>query len=230
MGTRGAYGFRIEGQDKLSYNHWDSYPSGLGEKLIKELGRSKRAEETFSQWLTRLRTIAKTIVLVDNDTPPTAEEIKTLEKWTDLTVSEQTVDDWYCLLREAQGVLEPWIADNITVMFNGNGFMANSLFCEWAYVINLDTGMFETYKGFNKSPGGPGRYAELKREASWASETYYGVTLVHELPLSDLWTVDIEAWLKIVDPPEEEDTDFDDTHDNDITAEDEPLIVDLVAD
>ncbi len=26
MGTRGAYGVRIDGQDKIAYNHSDSYP------------------------------------------------------------------------------------------------------------------------------------------------------------------------------------------------------------
>jgi hypothetical protein len=29
-------------------------------------------------------------------------------------------------------------------------FAADSLFCEWGYVINLDDNLFEVYKGFNK--------------------------------------------------------------------------------
>ena len=30
MGTRGAYGFRINDKDKVTYNHFDSYPDGFG--------------------------------------------------------------------------------------------------------------------------------------------------------------------------------------------------------
>ena len=30
MATRGAYGFRLNGVEKLFYNHYDSYPEGLG--------------------------------------------------------------------------------------------------------------------------------------------------------------------------------------------------------
>jgi len=30
MGTRGSFGFRIKTKDKLAYNHFDSYPDGLG--------------------------------------------------------------------------------------------------------------------------------------------------------------------------------------------------------
>jgi len=33
MGTRGAYGFRKNGIDKVTYNHFDSYPEQLGESL-----------------------------------------------------------------------------------------------------------------------------------------------------------------------------------------------------
>lgn len=34
MGTRGAYGFYKDGQNKLTYNHFDSYPEGLGNTVV----------------------------------------------------------------------------------------------------------------------------------------------------------------------------------------------------
>lgn len=34
MGTRGIYGFRKNKKDKTSYNHYDSYPSCLGEQMF----------------------------------------------------------------------------------------------------------------------------------------------------------------------------------------------------
>ena len=35
MSTRGVYGFRKNNTDKITYNHYDSYPSGLGNVILK---------------------------------------------------------------------------------------------------------------------------------------------------------------------------------------------------
>ncbi|SVD17359.1 uncharacterized protein METZ01_LOCUS370213, partial [marine metagenome] len=37
MGTRGAIGFTIDGQNKLTYNHMDSYPEWLGARILAML-------------------------------------------------------------------------------------------------------------------------------------------------------------------------------------------------
>ena len=34
MSTRGTFGFHRNGKDELYYNHWDSYPDGLGAAFI----------------------------------------------------------------------------------------------------------------------------------------------------------------------------------------------------
>ncbi len=35
MGTRGVFGFHKDGVDKITYNHYDSYPTCLGEEVKK---------------------------------------------------------------------------------------------------------------------------------------------------------------------------------------------------
>lgn len=35
MGTRGLYGIRKDGVDKVTYNHFDSYPEYLGKNMLK---------------------------------------------------------------------------------------------------------------------------------------------------------------------------------------------------
>jgi hypothetical protein len=37
MGTRGLVGFTVNGQHLLTYNHFDSYPSGLGTQTFRWL-------------------------------------------------------------------------------------------------------------------------------------------------------------------------------------------------
>ena len=34
MSTRGAVGIRMNGIDKIGYNHFDSYPTGLGDDIL----------------------------------------------------------------------------------------------------------------------------------------------------------------------------------------------------
>ena len=44
MGTRGLYGFRKNGVDKTTYNHFDSYPDGLGADVIESLKKDWEKE------------------------------------------------------------------------------------------------------------------------------------------------------------------------------------------
>ena len=40
MGTRGVFGFRKGGIDKIAYNHYDSYLTGLGKDIVKFIKRN----------------------------------------------------------------------------------------------------------------------------------------------------------------------------------------------
>jgi len=189
MGTRGAYGFRVGGTDKVTYNHFDSYPDSLGVAILSFL-RDVGNDE--------LRDIAERIELVDETTPPTRRQINMCQKagTVNLGVSGQSTKDWYCLLRNAQGDLGIYRRDEngmapLPFMIDSHQFLIDSLFCEWAYIINLDTGMLEIYRGFNKNRDAKGRFC--KRVGRYAScqcddqyyrdNHYYGVQLIWEMPL-----------------------------------------------
>jgi hypothetical protein len=179
MSTRGILGFRISETDKVSYNHSDSYPDGLG---IQVLGFIREVDDV------ELKEIAERIELINEDIPPTAEQIKICKEagTVDLNVSTRSEKDWYCLLRNAQGDLESYrkTAENpspLPFMVDSSGFMTDSLFCEWGYIINIDTGNLEIYKGFNEDPEAPGRYASLR---GGENSEYYGIKLILELPFN----------------------------------------------
>jgi hypothetical protein len=62
MSTRGLWGFVIDGEEKLTYNHSDSYPDGLGSKL---LGWLQEAD------LDDVRQQARELMMVSDSAPPT---------------------------------------------------------------------------------------------------------------------------------------------------------------
>lgn len=140
MATRGSVGIRYKQTDKVGYNHFDSYPTGLGEQLLLYLKGNTQ------------QNLLKTY-----------NEIQTNGK--------QDVWDWE--------------KHEINIRFqNYEKFLRNSLFCEFAYIINLDTEKLQFYVGFNKDKEGLGRYAKYTVDET---KKYYGVVLKNEIPLKELF-------------------------------------------
>lgn len=152
MSTRGAYGFVKNKEMKITYNHYDSYLEGLGLSVIKFIANTTDAE---------LNKIFDKIIMVNEDSIPTQEQIKECEKVTNLNVSSKSVNDWYCLLRNAQGNLEEYKND-LRYMIDNKEFMGDSLFCEFAYILNLDDKRLEIYKGFNKDKETDNDYTQFR--------------------------------------------------------------------
>src|SRR4051812_34899183 len=101
MGTRGAFGIRYGEQDKLVYNHFDSYPEGLGDKLFQKIQEAIVAHQSaggtwdalLGKW--RGQALAGRLIRA-NDGPPTEAEKQRCRDLdlVDLRVSQQTEDDW----------------------------------------------------------------------------------------------------------------------------------------
>lgn len=174
MGTRGIYGFRKNGVDKLSYNHYDSYPDYLGEQIAKFCA---------GYTLPEMNDLYDKIVMVDESAKPTTEQIGqcVAAGLADLSVSTQKVDDWYCLLRNAQGdltVLDKLIkSGGAAYMIDNQEFIKDSLFCEYGYIINLDTNMLEFWVGFQRTPQEGNRYGQEQEDG------YYPCALKAVFPL-----------------------------------------------
>ena len=66
-------------------------------------------------------------------------------------------------------------------------FLADSIMCEYAYILNLDTRELEYYRGRNRDPAAPGRYVgrgKWSPPPPMTGVSYYGVRLVKAIPFS----------------------------------------------
>lgn len=175
MGTRGFVGFVADGVEKIAYNHWDSYPSGLGADTLAWLRFAAQDVENLRQLVRALR------VIDEDSPPPTEDDLKRLAEFADLNVSTRDPREWYVLLRETQG--NPANMLLAGVIEDASDFPADSLFAEWGYVVDLDAETFEVYQGFQTAAHNNGRFSGRKTRVH---SEYHPVALVRSWPLSEL--------------------------------------------
>lgn len=146
MSTRGIFCVVEDNEYKLAiYNHFDSYPSGLGVdilKILRENGYGKLSETVRNmKKLTQKMFDEKCIEIAGS-----------LDKYVKYGEEIQ-----YQIKKDVRDMFpEPMVLD---ILNNTTGyytdylnFAADSLFCEWGYVIDLDKKTFEVFKGFNEEP------------------------------------------------------------------------------
>ncbi len=148
MGTRGVFGFFYKGCLYIVYNHFDSYPSGLGADLVHEIQQAI-ADDTLKDWSKLL----ENITIIDQDSIPTQKDIIRLRNYADLTVSLQSQKDWYCLTRRCQGsmfnvllsgYLCPYMdTAEISSKYASEGILDD--YEDYGYILNFDENTFDVF-------------------------------------------------------------------------------------
>jgi hypothetical protein len=194
MGTRGFIGIVIDGDVKISYNHYDSYPEGMGLSVLGWVTANRHALTcgTHRDVSGGPVDLARKLQVVSSDSVPTPAQIKRLTRFANLGVSEQSVNDWYCLLRECQGDIAATLEAGVIV--DASAFPADSLFAEWGYIIDMDDpsgACLEVYRGFQHAPHTLGRFhAAPLPDAPHRTDPYYPVALCGAWSLNALPTGD----------------------------------------
>ena len=140
MGTRNLTIVHKNGEYKVAqYGQWDGYPGGLGVTLLNFLKNVNM--DSFRN-------------AIDNVSFYTKEEIGEINKTIDEIRKDIPNYSWqkdFPQLSRDTGVdiLNLITFKGVNKVNNSIDFAADSLFCEWAYVIDIDTNKFEVYKGFN---------------------------------------------------------------------------------
>lgn len=183
MGTRNLEVVVLNGEVRVAqYCQFDGYPDGQGLTALSFV-RDQMNRELFTQRLLQSAWI-------------TPEEHKQL--WVDCGASpDSDMVEWSVSekFKEVNPHLHRNTGANIFELIQNstNGlklqdslsFAADSLFCEWAYVIDFDKNTFEVYSGFNKNPlPDTERFAHLQE----AGSEYSPISLVKSYSLKDLPT------------------------------------------
>ena len=188
MSIRGVYGFRLHGQDKITYNHSSSSPEFLGKAFVEWIHQHSRAE---------LEAIASALDVVDDTTLPTPEHLTALRPWVQKMerVDETNIANiWYTLLHSTQGDPHAW-DQGLRLIHDDHAFLSDGLFCEWGYVLDLDTETFEVYVGGTRDAHAQAaRYAVTQPGPSgyWACRVLTRFSL-DNLPVPDDFSAHVRA-------------------------------------
>ena len=181
MGTRNLTIVYLDGEYKVAqYGQWDGYPEGQGLVCLRFL-KEKMNKEKFIKAVRSLDWISEK-ELDDLWKSYGAKEdgtinIKNANKFNNEhpEFSRDTGAEILSLIQEG----------NINRLDNYIKFAANSLHCEWAWLVDLDAEKFEAYRGFNKRPlTEKDRFFYLGNNAD--DYGYYGIIKVAEWDLGNL--------------------------------------------
>lgn len=123
MSTRGFVAWKIDGKTTYSYNHSDSYPSGLGEDVLT------------AAHIPDLATKLAGLRLLDESEDATPEDIAAFGGKTGQHVSRNF--DNYAMFRDLQGDIPAMIEAGVALTIpepSGDG--------EWGYLLDFDADEF----------------------------------------------------------------------------------------
>lgn len=202
MGTRNLTCVVKDGEYKVAqYGQWDGYPEGHGLTILRFIS-DKNNLDKFKLGLEKVRFLDydgkdKNFVEEYNKACPkyygdqekrTPEQVHWFETYKSRDIGAK-------ILRNIADS-----KDEEIILVNNLEFAADSLFCEWAYVVDFDKNTFEVYKGYNKHHLDDGeRFKDMKGE-----DGYHPVAYICSFDLDDLPSED-EFLNKFKD--EEESTD-----------------------
>lgn len=198
MGTRHLICVVNGGDYRIAqYGQWDGYPEGQGAAILDFL-KSPMAERLKKNlgnctWITK------------DEYEKLWEEfgVDAKQKWIDNDVYQDFCSKHPELSRDTGAKILGIVAGATgeIKLQNSLDFSQDSLFCEWAYVIDFDQNTFEIYQGFNETPLEESErfYTADQKEDE---NGMYPVKLLKSFDLSELPSE--EEFLEICEPAEDE--------------------------
>lgn len=171
MGTRNLTMVIQNGKTKVSqYGQWDGYPTGAGSVILKFFQRNDFDLSTLKSKISDLSEY-------------TEEELDKIDKMSNWEEKHPH------LSRNVGSDILNLIYDGFVEKIHLNDkFIYDSLFCEWAYLVDLDNNFLEIYKGFNKDRLDRFErfYDDFPNEGGYYACKLYAIFPLNDLPLSFL--------------------------------------------
>ena len=151
MGTRHLIAVYLDGDYRIAqYGQWDGYPQGQGLSVLEFLTEQMDVEQ-FKKALRNTQEIGEydrkklyKAFGADKDGMISHDDFQRFTK-AHPELSRDTGADILKIVQDHP--------DGIKLKFDLD-FAKDSLFCEWAYVIDFDKNTFEVYEGFQQEPIG----------------------------------------------------------------------------
>lgn len=197
MGTRNLTMVILNNQTKVAqYGQWDGYPAGQGATVVEFLRKAN---------IDKLKTnILKCRFLSEEEIDARYKALGITGDFMSMEQSANFKASNPQLNRDmAAEVLEEIYNGNVYELWDNSAFANDSLFCEWAYVVDLDKMELEVYTGFNKQPlTEKDRFFPLQGDVSRIEDTYFPIKLLKSFDINNLPTED--DFIKECEPVEEE--------------------------
>jgi hypothetical protein len=168
MGTRNLTLVKNNGEYKVAqYSQWDGYPEGQGFIVVNFLNQSGFDIELFKN------------------------KINNIIHWSskDIDKLDENIDyDSYPELAIDLGtdVLYSIYNSKITKVNLSINFASNSLFCEWAWCVNLDTNCLDCFKGFQTEPLSNDQPFYFLQDKMTKKDEYYPIKLICSIPFDEV--------------------------------------------
>lgn len=177
MGTRNLTCVVLNGAYRVAqYCQWDGYPSGQGLTALNFL-------RTADLDLFR-KQVDRCVFLSDKAVAATWKKCGADNSgWASTAIADKHKAKYPALSRDTGAKILQLIQDGTFEVHSDLEFAGDGLFCEWAYVVDLDAMTFEVHRGWFKDPNPtPSRFDYLDNP----SEDYRPVRLVASWPLDQL--------------------------------------------
>jgi len=150
MGTRNLTVVMLDQKPVVAqYGQWDGYPKGQGYTVLEFLRKVKL--DKFKEKLKNVRFVDETD---EKEIKEFLESIGCPDGWMTSEQSAKYHEKYPYMSRDhGAKILDLIMKSKGEVLLNNSiDFAGDSLFCEWAYLIDLDNNTLECYSGFNKEP------------------------------------------------------------------------------
>ena len=159
MGTRNLTCVWVDGDFKVAqYGQWDGYPTSAGAEIASAVQDIVNAGglETFADIVRGCRFIT------EDELAAKYADLGIEGEWITMEDASRFKELYPQIDRDMGYGIVRWLWENGSAELTNNvGFAGDTLFCEWAYVVDLDECALEVYCGYFGS-NGQGRLGEME--------------------------------------------------------------------